>query len=206
MKHNKNKKNAEDERVTMLEHYTPGYSDGGYERPTGASLAEIKQYQRNLMKDYADTVFETMIPKMIENGYKVENGHIVEIGNPGYSGFIPSMALDVDDNGNVDLIPTTVVCSVNKGFRYASPDMMSESPNDTYDNGPLSMPTIVGNAERPTALLVPLGEPDAILDGIDFLDSFFKRSMCPPEENYHNEIGPADYEDNSCQKIKDRKW
>lgn len=195
MKHNKNKKNVEVETI-VPENPVPVLK--------ALDLDDIKNYQKNLMKDYAVSVAKSMIPKIAENGFVVENGHIVEVGDSSYSGFIPALALNIDsDSGEVETIPTAVTCSINQGFRYVAPDMENDYPYDTFDNGPVAMPTIIGSAERPYALLVPLGSPEAIRDSADLLDARYKSMI---QEDYDELESGCGCHDICCKKNNNHKW
>ena len=125
--------------------------------------------QSYILKQYADDIMNKAFDKLSKNGLHAANDHIEKIGNPEFSAFIPAMALLVDHSTNGwQGFPTMVVRTTDDGLRYAAPDFKN---GGTYDNGPVSMATLVGDAQRPSALLVPLDNPDAIADGISILNT-----------------------------------
>lgn len=127
--------------------------------------------QAYILTQYADDIMNKAFDKLSKNGLHAANDHIEKIGNPEFSAFIPAMALSVDHSTNEwewQVIPTMVVRTTDDGLRYAAPDLEN---GGTYDNGPVSMITLIGDAKRPSALLVPLDNLDAITDGIGFLNT-----------------------------------
>lgn len=88
---------------------------------------------------------------------------------------IPGIAIDIDyDTGKLDCSPATVMLTNNAGFRFvgAEPDVAtSEGHIMLHDLGQIDVPVVVGDINQPSAVLVPMTNRKAMLDGAEFIET-----------------------------------
>lgn len=101
------------------------------------------------------------------------DGHIKGYKDSRFAAIIP--AIPVND---ADKTPTLIVNTVNNGFRFCG---IAEDYS-TVDLGPVTEACIVGNAERPSAILIPVSNPRALVEGHMIL----KKLMDKASERYGN--------------------
>lgn len=106
-------------------------------------------------------------PTIHNNGLLSENGIIKKYNDHEYASIIPGQAFVINED-QIDVAPVHLVNTVNNGFRYISVD----DNNGIVDLGGLVTPVIIGNAERPEALLIPLCNQKAHEDAKVILNEF----------------------------------
>ena len=80
----------------------------------------------------------------------------------------------------IDIIPCAIVNTRNEGFQHVELD----ADGNLKSMGRVAHACLVGGNKRPEALLVPLTEPQAVLDGITMLGGVYKEIINNLPEDY----------------------
>ena len=142
-----------------------------------------------------------------------ENGYISQdVVHPGSNGVMFGAAVvrrrivttDVTEGSSeFEMIPAAIVETNNQSFRY-----VTENPDTKLmeDIGPVSHVCFVGGHTRPSHILVPLTEPQAVKDAQYILDHF--GAMHEKVKEMHEELPKAPFEeedDNHPTNIRPRR-
>lgn len=93
--------------------------------------------------------------------YGEKSGYIVGLNNGVFGAFIPSCVYYSNT-----MYPCIIANTVNEGLVYADVDENGE----TVSLGPIDSLCIIGTVEKPTAVLIPIDNYQAVLDGQKILE------------------------------------
>ena len=176
--------NAMQENSAMYEKFPMPYIESPYSCSDGpAIVGELKSIWYNKNTALMNSVLE-------ENGFiNCYNGDIRSLGNGMYSGFIPAISFSYDHYKSYPLTssPAFLVNTINNGMRFVG----ISDDGGALDYGPVTVPCITGNSQRPEGLYVPLTDMKAVFDAQVFLHNYTKNI----QEKYPN----AD----NCLKVSD---
>lgn len=96
------------------------------------------------------------------------DGHIKGYNDSRFAAIIP--AVPITEAGRTS---TLIVNTLNNGLRYCG---IGED-SSTHDLGPVTEACIIGNAERPSAILIPISNPAALAEGYQILHDLAERAM-----------------------------
>lgn len=127
---------------------------------------EVAMGKINQLMDYEQTLFEGVLPRMEEAQFRIsDEGYFVRPKNceaPQLAAYLPAMALHGVSH-EPHSCAMTMIAATDKGLRYALP----EEDGKIADGGLVCTPCMIGNAQRPSALLIPLAHPDIVRDGVE---------------------------------------
>ena len=96
------------------------------------------------------------------------DGHIKGYNDSRFAAIIP--AVPITEAGRTSVL---IVNTLNNGLRYCG---VGED-SSTHDLGPVTEACIIGNAERPSAILIPINNPAALVEGCQILNDLTERAM-----------------------------
>ena len=96
------------------------------------------------------------------------DGHIKGYNDSRFAAIIP--AVPITEAGKTS---TLIVNTLNNGLRYCG---IGED-SSTHDLGPVTEACIIGNAERPSAILVPISNPGALVEGYHIMKDLMDRAL-----------------------------
>lgn len=96
------------------------------------------------------------------------DGHIRGYNDSRFAAVIP--AVPINEAGKTS---TLIVNTLNNGLRFCG---IGEDCS-TVDLGPVTEACIIGNAERPSAILIPICNPRGIVEGYEVIKDLMDRAM-----------------------------
>lgn len=95
------------------------------------------------------------------------DGHIKGYNNAKFAAVIPAIPIN-----EADRTSALIVNTLNNGLRFCG---IGED-SSTVDLGPVTEACIIGNAERPSAILVPISNPRALVEGYNIMKDLMERA------------------------------